>query len=100
MLNRGRYPAPGGIITTEEYTLLQGVYSAVEDTLLQGHTNSILGRIPCSTRKYTQFRGGYPAQGGILNTGEETLLQGVYSIHGRIPCSRGYTQYRGGYPAP
>ena len=60
---RGVSPSQGGILNTVEETLLQGVYSIQgrgEDTLLQGHTNSILTR------------------GGILNTVEETLLQGVY----------------------
>ena len=79
MLNRGRYPAPGGIITTEEFTLLQGVYS-------------IHWRIPCSRGilTQTQYWVGYPAPpGSILNTVEDTLLQEVYSIQGRIPCSRG-----------
>ena len=50
--------------------------------------------------EYTQYRGVSPSQGGILNTVEETLLQGVYSIQGRIPCSREYTQYSGENPAP
>ena len=59
-----------------------------------------MGRIPCSIREYTQYSGEYPAPGSILNTEKNTLLQEVYSIQWRIPCSRGYIQCSGGYPAP
>ena len=87
---REGYPALESILNIGEYTLLQGVYSIQGRIPYSwGHTNSILGRIPCS-REYTHYSGGYPTLGSIFNTGEDTLLQGVYSIQWRKPCSRGY----------
>ena len=84
------YPAPGSILITGEDTLLQGVYSIKGRIPCSREYTQYKRRIPCS-REYTQYRGVYPAPGSILNTGKDTLLQGVYSIQGRIPYSWGHT---------